>query len=176
MANITKLYTVSRKGKYGLKRWSDKKLLIPMEYDYITKYDDFFLLAKDSKIGLSKIVVDENSVCSVDTIVPCEYIFFNSSGGNTLLIQNDEGIRYYNIKKDKLSDFYEKIFTSDTYNYIQAHTMDMFFIIDKETDEIIFQIENDFKKGRSKTPRLLCNMFLINMLNTTPGTSEITNQ
>ena len=25
--------------------------------------------------------------------------------------------------------------------------MDMFFIIDKETDEIIFQIENDFKKG-----------------------------
>ena len=129
--NKTKLYVHKRKGKCGIKRWSDKELILPIEYDCITKFYDIFILVKDSKVGLSKTVINEDGLYSLDEVTPCKFNYIHYAGLNTFLLDDDKGTVYYNIEKDKLSDYYESVIAYDKDKFLQAQTKDKFYVINK---------------------------------------------
>jgi len=152
MANKTGLYiSGNRSGKYGIGRWSDKTLILAQDYENIYrtgKDNDFFVLVKAGKIGLSKATRNEGETAySLEVITPCENNSIECGGSNTLLLNHKKGTRYYNIRENKLSDFYKSVFTLPLSHYIQAQAEDMFYLIDKETDEVIYQQEHSYKSN-----------------------------
>ena len=133
------LCIVKHNGKCGIKRNSDGKIVLEMEYDNITFFHhchSFYLLIQNGKMGLCK-VVEKDSEYSLDTIVPCVYDWIYRNNDIILMLHRNE-TRYYNIYTNRLSGIYQRMTAFENCDYIQVYN-GTFYIIDKKTDEIVYQ-------------------------------------